>query len=213
MGLHLPNAGNGGSHIATALTRILLALVVVCFGCNRDTVGVGKGPVVVADSVQMREPVRSVPAFRGVDQNGKAFDSEQLRGKWWIGSFFFTSCETICPMINTVVTDLQKEWSSTVSFVSVTTDPDNDTQKVLAAYAKQYDARDGVWYLVRMPMDSMMVLAESGMGVMKPVTPAGHSTRLVLVDDKMQVRDYFDGTDSVQVARLETLLNSMKTSR
>lgn len=213
MGLHVSDAGDGGSDIAIALTRLLLVLVVVSYGCNRDTEGVGKGQEVVADSVHMRDPVRKVPAFRGVDQSGKAFDSEQLRGKWWIGSFFFTSCETICPMINTVVTDLQKKWSSTVSFVSVTTDPENDTQKVLAAYAKEYGVRDGVWFLVRMPMDSMMVLAESGMGVMKPVTPAGHSTRLVLVDDKMQVRDYFDGTDSAEVARLETVLNSMKTSR
>jgi len=203
MGLFLRNALKAGA---------LILVLLVC-ACNRDVEGVGKGPVVVADSLQMRDPVRSVPAFRGVDQNGRTFDSEAMKGKWWIGSFFFTSCETICPMINTVVADLQKKWSSKLSFVSVTTDPENDTQKVLAAYAKEYGARDGVWYFVRMPMDSMMVLAESGMGVMKPVTPAGHSTRLVLVDDKMQVRDYFDGTDSVAVARLDAMLNAMKVAQ
>lgn len=202
-----------GLYLHNAVTAVFLtALVVFSCACNRDSEGVGKGPAATIDSVQMREPVRPVPVFRGVDQNGKTFDSETLRGKWWIGSFFFTSCETVCPMINTVITDLQKKWSSKVSFVSVSTDPDNDTQQVLAAYAKQFGARDDVWYLVRMPVDSMMVLAESGMGVMKPVTPAGHSTRLVLVDQNMQVRDYFDGTDSVAVARLEQILGALRAT-
>ncbi len=202
-----------GLYLHNAVTAVFLtALVGFGCACNRDSEGVGKGPAATIDSVQMREPVRPVPMFRGVDQNGKTFDSETLRGKWWIGSFFFTSCETVCPMINTVITDLQKKWSSKVSFVSVSTDPDNDTQKELAKYAKQFGARDDVWYLVRMPVDSMMVLAESGMGVMKPVTPAGHSTRLVLVDQNMQVRDYFDGTDSVAVARLEQILGALRAT-
>lgn len=197
-------------------TRLLAALVLVFVcACTRDTEGVGKGPALATDSVQtqMREPVRAVPVFHGVDQSGAAFHSEQLRGKWWIGSFFFTSCETVCPMINKVVAGLQKKWSPTVSFVSVSTDPDTDTKEVLAKYAKEYGAQKDVWFLVRMPSDSMMVLAESGMGVMKPVTPAGHSTRLVLVDENMQVRDYFDGTDSVQVARLEMLLTTIRRTQ
>jgi len=199
-----------GLHLHHALTAILLTSLLVCaIGCTENREGVEKGLEENTDAVQMRDPVRLVPAFRGVDQYGDAFDSENLRGKWWIGSFFFTSCETVCPMINTEVAKLQQKWGKSVSFVSVSTDPDNDTQKVLASYAKKFGAQKDVWFMVRMSADSMMVLAESGMGVMKPVTPAGHSTRLALVDKDMQVRDYFDGSDSVAVARLEQVLGSI----
>ncbi len=161
------------------------------------------------ETVQLRGPLRDVPEFRGIDEHGQTFDASSMKGRFWLASFFFTSCESICPALNTVQAGLQKEFGSKIRFVSITTDPENDTQEQLLAYAEKFGARKGTWMFVRMSADSMRALAVRGFTVMEPTDPSMHSTRFVLVDDSMRIRDYFDSADSSEVARLKTVLRGL----
>lgn len=160
-------------------------------------------------TVQLRGPMRDVPEFHGVDEQGRPFAATSMKGRFWLASFFFTSCESVCPALNTVQAELQREFGSTIRFVSITTDPDNDTQEQLLAYAERFGARKGTWTFVRMPTDSMRALAVRGFTVMEPTDPSMHSTRFVLVDDQMRIRDYFDSADTAEVARLKTVLRGL----
>jgi len=159
---------------------------------------------------ELGNPLRPIPNFRGVDQYGEAFDASALRGSWWIGSFFFTTCETVCPMLNTEVGRLHRTYSDVVTFVSITTDPTTDTPEVMKAYGDGYGAKRGSWHFVRMPDDSMRSTISTGFGLIRPDEPDMHSTRLVLVDDNMNVRAYFDASDSGEVARLEHILGGLR---
>ena len=42
----------------------------------------------------------SVPTFKLTDQDGKEFDSADLRGKVWVSSIFFASCPGPCYKLN-----------------------------------------------------------------------------------------------------------------
>lgn len=194
-----------GIYTLRALTLATILLFIV--GCEGPKEQAGSDAS--NTTVQLRGPLRDVPEFRGVDEQGMPFTSTSMRGRYWLASFFFTSCETVCPALNTVQAALQREFGSSIKFVSITTDPENDTQEQLFAYAERFGARKGTWTFVRMSADSMRSLAVHGFTVMEPTDPTMHSTRFVLVDDSLRVRDYFDSADSSEVARLKTVLRGL----
>ncbi len=154
--------------------------------------------------------LRTVGLFSGIDQNGNEFSSESLKGTVWIGSFFFTSCSSICPALNRVQMDLQREFAKSVRFVSISSDPETDTPPVLKEYAAEYGARNGVWWMLAMPHQSMLSVASTDLGLIAPTEPDVHSTRFVLVDTAMRVRGYYDSADTAQVALLRAILREVR---
>src|SRR5262245_50524332 len=49
-----------------------------------------------------------LPSFQLIDQDGRPFGTEQLRGKVWVASFIFTSCPTVCPKLTARMAQLQQ---------------------------------------------------------------------------------------------------------
>jgi cytochrome oxidase Cu insertion factor (SCO1/SenC/PrrC family) len=168
------------------------------------------------DAVEQQEQVRDtlpvyrvVAPFTAVDQRGAVFTSSSLAGKYWLGSFFFTRCQTVCPALNRVKSRIQREFGTKLSFVSISSDPEFDTPEVLSAYAQEYAQEGGAWWFVRMPKDSMLTVASQGFGLISPAEPEMHSTRFVLVDPAMQVRGFYDSEDTAAVAKLRADLKGL----
>lgn len=152
---------------------------------------------------------RVVTAFSGVDQNGSEFSASAMKGKYWLASFFFTRCSSVCPALNTVLAGLQKDFGANVSFVSLSSDPTYDTPSVMKAYGAQYGAKEGVWWFVNMPLDSMMRVASRDLGLVEPTSPDIHSTRFVLIDKAMTVRGFYDSADTADVSKLRSILKAL----
>ncbi len=163
-----------------------------------------------ADPEGVHAPMRKAPVVRGTDENGREFSSTVLNGKWWIASFFFTTCPSVCPALNTVQAGLQKEFGDRIRFVSITTDPETDTPEEMKRYGEGFGAKQGIWHFVRMSADSVRELSVKGFALMDPVEPEMHSTRFVLVDGEQRIRDYFDSADTARVAQLKTILSQLK---
>lgn len=126
----------------------------------------------------------------------------------------FTTCETVCPALNTVQSDLVATYGKRgLRFVSISTDPDTDTPEALKAYAGRYNASTGTWWMLNMPIDTVLAVATRGFAVMAPEHPDMHSTRFVLVNDRQQIHDYFDSADTAEVRRLHETLNSLLASK
>jgi len=70
---------------------------------------------------------QSVKHFELIDQDGQSFDSDELKGKVWVASFFFTNCPGTCWRLNQAVANLQTETDESVRLISITCDPKNDT--------------------------------------------------------------------------------------
>ncbi len=178
--------------------RILLLLaVVVTIGCSEA-------------NEEQPFPKRAAPSFAGVDQAGNQFNSKQLAGRPWLASFFFTSCQTVCPILNAEQQQLVQRYGARMRFVSISTDPNQDTGTVLREYAAQYGANPGEWWMIRMPLEDARKVSTTGFGLMDPQEPAMHSTRFVAVDKEGQICGYFDSTDSTDMHRLRSWINSQQ---
>lgn len=153
-------------------------------------------------------PPRQAPAFTGTDQSGKPFSSEQLKGKPWIASFFFTTCQSVCPALNAEQKKLVDHYGGKVGFVSISTDPTVDTGQTLSAYATEYGAVSGTWWMITMPEQPMREIATKGFLLMDPKEPAMHSTRFVAVDGEGTIRGYFDSSSNADVQKLKTWIDS-----
>jgi protein SCO1 len=88
-------------------------------------------------------PAKEAFDFRLVDQNGKAFQLSQLRGKAVLFAFGFTHCPNVCP---TTLSDLAKIYRALpardrtrvqVLFVSV--DPRRDQPETMKNYVPYFD--------------------------------------------------------------------------
>ena len=149
-----------------------------------------------------------VPSFQLVNQNGQPYGSAQLAGKIWIADFVFTSCPGPCPMISARMSELQKPLEKTgVHLVSFTVDPEKDTPEVLRGYAEKFQARPERWDFLTGPKSALYNLSHDGfkLAVSDGSEEAGvpvHSTRMVLVDRRGEIRGYYEATEPDAVTKL-----------
>jgi cytochrome oxidase Cu insertion factor (SCO1/SenC/PrrC family) len=160
-----------------------------------------------------------VPDFSLIERNGQTVTASQLEGKIWIADFIFTNCSGPCPIITARMAKLQKRYANqgNLRFVSITVDPARDTPAVLSRYAELYGASKDQWLFLTGEHDSIHNLATRGMMLAMTENTqdqAGgdtllHSLRFVLVDEKRQIRGYYNATEDAAMARLEMDLNAL----
>src|SRR5712691_8257763 len=150
----------------------------------------------------------TVPEFVLLNQDGKNFGSAQLRGKIWIADFIYTTCPGPCPMISTRMSELQKPLEKTdVHLVSFSVDPTKDTPEVLRSYAEKLHTDPKRWDFLTGPKSAIYDLSHSGfkLAVSDGSKEAGipvHSTRMVLVDRRGEIRGYYEATEADAVTKL-----------
>lgn len=166
-----------------------------------------------------------VPFFNLATQNGDSLSSDDLKGYAYVTDFFFTSCNGVCPKMNSNLTGLQNVFKDEerLKFISITVDPEHDSISVLKQYAEKYKAMDRKWYFLTGKKDVIYNLAEGGFKVPVADTANGmesftHSDRLVLVDGTGWIRGYYktveDSTamDSIYNDITNLLLEKPKSS-
>ena len=94
-------------------------------------------------------PNTKAPVFVLLNQEGNRFDSTTLRGKVIVLNFIFTTCTDVCPLFTANLAELQRtvknESAGSLFLVSITTDPEVDSPKVLKSYAQRYGADFQNW--------------------------------------------------------------------
>lgn len=163
-----------------------------------------------------------IGAFTFNDQNGKIFTDQDLKGKVYVAEYFFTTCKTICPKMNSQMQRVQKAFKGNEKFeiVSFTVDPDTDTVEQMKRYASAHSADPNQWHFLTGDKESLYTLARKSFFVLKPAEAENqgdvgsdfiHTNNFVLVDREMRIRGYYDGTSSKEVSKLikdiEILLN------
>ena len=104
-----------------------------------------------------------VRPFSFINQDGKAFTEKDVAGKVYVAEFFFTTCKSICPIMNKnmkiVYDGLKNEKDFLI--VSHTSDPDNDSVPVLKRYADSMGVSTTKWIFVTGRKDSLYNMART----------------------------------------------------
>lgn len=144
-----------------------------------------------------------VPAFSFTDQNGQVITNDSLKGKLYVADFFFASCPNECLQMAENLKVVQEAFKDhpKVVIVSFTTDPYHDTTQVLKAYADALGALPYQWYFLRGEQQEIFKLAKKGFKLPADTNDNDgdivHSPYFAVVDMEGQIRNYYDGTDSV----------------
>jgi cytochrome oxidase Cu insertion factor (SCO1/SenC/PrrC family) len=173
----------------------------------RPPVDTGAGPASPDTASQPAGP--PLDHFVLTDQAGQLFDSESLRGRVWVASFFFTNCPAVCWRMNQTLAALQQTHpQSAIRFISITCDPDNDTPEALAKYADHFHADAARWTFLTGSLDLIRRIGRDFFTI--SVEKAGHTDRACVVDRQGQVRGRFRLTEPDQVAMFEKLLSTVE---
>jgi len=166
---------------------------------------------IIVDSTQS-DPLSelgTVPDFTLVERNGRTVARSDFDGKVWVADFIFTNCAGTCPLMTEQMSELQFVLPDEVRLVSFTVDPARDTPMVLSSYADSHQADSDRWYFLTGSREELYTLAREGFHLAVDDTlgteaePIAHSSRFVLVDRQGTIRQYYDGTDTAEVSRIE----------
>ncbi len=168
----------------------------------------------------------SLPGFNLFDEQGRAFGSADLAGKPYVADFIYTACRDACPMLTARMGELQdllRQDPGSVRLVTFTVDPEHDSPKQLAEYARGARAIPGLWTFLTGPAEQVASLLEGGFKVSRArgapgpaqglaVQPAvEHDNHLVVVDARGRIRGYFEaspeGLQRIRAALKDLLLS------
>jgi protein SCO1/2 len=193
---------------------IWVALIILIFGIifvPRIVDRLKEGSVVEHDRISQdpdNEPLsyillngekRKVPPFALLDQDSMLVTDKDYLGKVYIAEFFFTTCPTICPVMNKNLVQLQEEFREFEDFgvASFTINPRYDTPRVLKEYAENYGITDMDWHLLTGDAEQIYDLANAGFNIFAqemPDVPGGfeHSGLFALIDREGYLRSRKD---------------------
>jgi protein SCO1/2 len=159
----------------------------------------------------------TIPPFKFVNQYGDSVGDKNLAGKIYVADFFFTSCPSICPIMQRNMLTVYNTFKDTgdVKIISFTIDPKYDSVKVLKKYADKLGVSGNSWWFLQGKKDKTYQLAQNNylVAVNADSTVAGgyvHQGYFVLVDKQKRVRGAYDGTDPKQVAQLVDDIKTLK---
>ena len=153
----------------------------------------------------------TVPSFSFQKQDGDMFSSEHMKSRVWIVDFIFTNCQGACPIMSGHMSKMYKLYghSDKVHFLSISVDPNRDTMDVLQQYSIAQGVTDKRWTFCRGPIEKVISVCEKGFFLPAENLPMGHSTKFVLVDEKMQIRGYYDALINSDVEKLKTQVREL----
>lgn len=141
-------------------TQFLLALVILL---THTSTAIAHHPGADLDKVMgnkekfFQQIDRKAPVFELRDVNDRPVELDDLRQKIVVLNFIYTKCPDICPLHAQYLSKVQSMINRTpmkerVQFVSITTDPVNDTADILKNYGEVHGSNAINWtYLTTRP--------------------------------------------------------------
>ena len=166
-------------------------------------------PRLVDDKVKHINRGHRISDFKLTNQNGMIITQDDFENKIYIADFFFTRCQTICPIMAINMAELQAHYKNDgdIKFLSHSVTPIIDSVSVLRKYADKNAAIDGKWEITTGDKKHIYELARKSYFAVLDEGDGGeqdfiHTEQFVLVDKKKQIRGFYDGTDKAEMQRI-----------
>ena len=168
----------------------------------------------------INDEARKMPEFSFTDQNNQLISNIDYKGKVFVVEFFFTSCPTICPIMNRNMLTIEEEFGKRDDFgiASFTINPSYDTPMVLKEYAENYGVTSLNWHFLTGDRDTIYEMANKGLNIFAGLNPEveggfEHQGFFALVDKNGYLRSrtdqygnpkiFYQGTETEEVALLK----------
>lgn len=143
--------------------------------------------------------VGPAPKFELTNQNNKTISNKDYLGKVYVVEFFFSTCPSICPIMNKNMILLQNHFYGNPKFgiASFTINPEYDTPKVLKKHAEDLGVKSYNWHFLTGDKNYIYNLAMKGFNLYagensKAEGGFEHSGLFALVDKRGNIRCRFD---------------------
>lgn len=163
----------------------------------------------VDSTIQYKKKYHKIADFSLINQNGKTITQNDYKDKIYIADFFFTTCQTICPIMTNHMSKIQKEIMNDdeVMLLSHSVTPKIDTVAQLKRYAIRKGVNDKKWNLVTGDKKEIYQLARKSYLAVKDNGDGGpfdmvHTENFMLIDKKRQIRGFYDGTNPEDIDKL-----------
>jgi len=170
----------------------------------------------ITDTIYQR-----IPDFSFFNEDSVLVTKQNFAGKVWISEFFFASCPSICPIMNTqlkIVEKALKHYQKDLQYLSFTIDPTHDKPSVLKAHKRKLGIRNTNWSFLcgneafthQLGIEHFLIFAgreEEALG------GYAHSGAFTLVDKKGYVRGVYEVVQpdlSVNKKEFERLIKDAK---
>ena len=163
----------------------------------------------VDSTIQHVSKYHHIDDFKLINQNGDTITQDFYKDKIYVADFFFTTCQTICPIMTDHMYDIQQAIrdDDDVLLLSHTVTPQIDTVAQLKRYAKEKGVMDRKWNLVTGDKKQIYELARKSYLAVKTdgngdIYDMIHTENFMLIDKKRQIRGFYDGTNPEDIEQL-----------
>lgn len=171
----------------------------------------------VDSTMQEVRKYHTISDFELYNQNGDTITKDFYKDKIYVADFFFTTCQTICPIMTDHMLKIQEKVKDDeqVLLLSHTVIPNHDSVPVLRKYADEKGVKDEKWNLVTGDKQEIYDLARKSYLAAKSDGDGGpfdmiHTENFVLVDRQSRIRGFYDGTDPAAIEELIEDLEILK---
>ena len=164
--------------------------------------------------------IGKAPKFSLTNQDNKIITNEDYHGKVYLVEFFFSTCPTICPIMNKNMVELQNHFNGEKDFgiASITINPAHDTPQILKEHATHLGVKNPNWHFLSGDKDYIYSLANKGFSIFAGENKDSeggfeHSGLFALIDKKGNIRSrkddfgnpivYYDGIEAKGIAELK----------
>ena len=152
---------------------------------------------------------QTIPPFSLTNQDSVLITEKAFNGKIYVADFFFTSCNSICPIMHRNMLKIYTKYlnNKEVKFISHSIDTKYDTPSRLKRYADKLGVKGNQWEFVRGSYEDIFNQAAKNYLVtafQDAKEPQGlvHDGYFLLVDKQKRMRGAYDGTKEDQVEKL-----------
>lgn len=164
----------------------------------------------VDSTLQYSKQKQRIGDFVLVNQNNEIITQEYYQDKIYVADFFFTTCQSICPIMTSNMVDIQRELKNDtiVKLISHSVIPAYDTPEVLKEYAIKQGVDDSRWNLVTGTQEQIFTLARKHYLAVEDIPGTEddldmvHTENFMLIDKKGYIRGYYDGTNDDEIEKL-----------
>ncbi len=194
--------------------QLISLSIILLFGIGLFYVGTDGFTAFTEETARTNKLIEGQPLLPKVtleDNLEREYDFSEFEGKYVFMTFFYTSCSTVCPILEMNVSEVYDQipeelLGEDIVFLSVSFDPERDTPEVLDRYRTYFNTDSENWRMARVKDEDELATLLDEFGVIAIPDGEGefaHNVAFYLVNrdgyliDVMEYDDVETATDKV----------------